>query len=151
VKAFEKRVLRRIFGPKREEVAGGWRRLHNEELRNLNLSLNIILVVKSKTMRGARHVASMGERNTYNIVVGKPEGKRPLGRPSRRCDDNIRMDLRETGWEVLDWMNLTYVRVHWRVIINAVMNLRVPLKTESFLTIRETISFSKMTLLHAVS
>jgi hypothetical protein len=92
--------LRRIFGPKRKDVAGAWRRLHNEELHNLYTSPNVTRVINLRSMIWAGHVARMGEvRNAYNILVGKPEGKRPLGRPSRRWEDNITMDLRETGWE----------------------------------------------------
>jgi hypothetical protein len=80
---FENRVLRKIFGPKTDEVIGGWREQHNEELRNLYCSPSVIRIIKSKRMRLAGHVARMGEkRNTYRILVGKPEGKRPLGRPS---------------------------------------------------------------------
>jgi hypothetical protein len=103
-------LLRRIFGPKGDEGAGGWRRLHNEELHNLYAS-PIIRVIKSRRMRWAQHVACMGEmRNAYNILFGKPEGKRPLGRPRRRRKANIRMDLRETGWEGVDWMHLAQDR-----------------------------------------
>jgi hypothetical protein len=92
------RVLRRIFGPEREEVAGGWRRLNNEELHNLHASQNIIKVIKLRRMRWARPVARMGKmRNEYKILVGKIEGKGPLERPPCRWEDNIRMDLRETG------------------------------------------------------
>jgi hypothetical protein len=91
---FENRVLRRIFGPKRDEVTGEWRKLHNEELRDLCSSPSIIRIIKSRRMRWAGHVERMGEkRNAYRLLVGKPEGKRPLGRPRRRWVDNIRMDL----------------------------------------------------------
>jgi hypothetical protein len=87
-------VLRRIFGPKRDEVTGGRRKLHNEELRDLYSSPSIIRIIKSRRMRWAGHVARMGEkRNVYRLLVGKPEGKRPLGRPRRRWMDNIKMDL----------------------------------------------------------
>jgi hypothetical protein len=99
---FENRVLRRIFGPKRDEVTGGWRKLHNEELRDLYSSPSIIRMIKSRRMRCAGHVARMGEkRNAYRLLLGKPEGKRPLGRPRRRWVDNIRMDLGEVGWGFL--------------------------------------------------
>jgi hypothetical protein len=92
---FENRVLRRIFGLKRDEVTEGWRKLHNEELHNLYSSPSIIRVIKLRRMRWAGHAARMGERrNAYTILVGKPEGKRPLGRPRRRWVDNIEMDLR---------------------------------------------------------
>jgi hypothetical protein len=89
---FENRVLRRIFGPKRDEVTGGWRKLHNEELHNLYSSPSIIIIIKSRRMRLSGHVARIGEkRNAYRILVGKPEGKRPLGRPRRKWVDNIKM------------------------------------------------------------
>jgi hypothetical protein len=106
---FENRVLRRIFGPQRDEVTGEWRKLHNEELHNLYSSPDIIMQVKSRQVRWAGHVARMGEeRKVYKVLVGKPEGKRPLGRPSRRWEDVIRMDLRELGlggvWIGFDWL-----------------------------------------------
>jgi hypothetical protein len=92
---FENRVLRRIFGPKRDEVTGEWRKLHNEELHNLHSSPDFIRQVKSRRMRWAGHVARVGEeRKVYKVLVGKPEGKRPLGRPRRRWEDGIRIDLR---------------------------------------------------------
>jgi hypothetical protein len=95
---FENRVLRRIFGPKRDKVTGEWRRQHNEELNDLNSSPNIIRVIKSRRMRRAGHVARMGEKPvTYRILVGTPEGRRPLGRPRCRWEDNIKMDLQEIG------------------------------------------------------
>jgi hypothetical protein len=92
---FENRVLRRIFGPKRDEVTGEWMKMHNEELHNLYSSPDIIRQVKSRRMRWAGHVARMGERKVNKIFVGKPEGKRTLGRPERRWEDGIRVDLRE--------------------------------------------------------
>jgi len=103
LRVFENRVLRRIFGTKRGEVTGKWRKLHNEELNNLYSSPNIVRVIKSRRIRWAGHVARMGEgRGVYRVLVGKPEGRRPLRRPRRRWEDNIRMDLREvgvwTGW-----------------------------------------------------
>ena len=89
----ENRVLRGIFGPKRDEVTGNWRKLHNEELNDLH-SPNIVRVVKLRKMRWAGHVARMGERRVvYRVLVGKPEVKRPLGRPRLRWEDNIKMDL----------------------------------------------------------
>jgi hypothetical protein len=123
--AFENRVLRRIFGPKRDEVTGEWRKLHNEELHNL-YSPDIIRQVKSRRMRWAGHVARMGEeRNVYKVLVGKPEGKRPLGRPRRRWEDGIRMDLREIGLREVDWIRLSQDRDRWRAVVSAVMNLLV--------------------------
>jgi hypothetical protein len=96
---FKNRVLRRIFGPKRDEMTGEWRRLHNEELNDLYSSPNIIRVIKSIRMRWVGHVTRMGEkRGAYRILVGRPEGRRPLGRPRRRWEDGIKMDIQEVGW-----------------------------------------------------
>jgi hypothetical protein len=96
---FENRVLRRIFGPKRDGVTGEWRRLHNEELNDLYSSPNIIQVIKSRRIRWAGHVACMGEgRGAYRILVGRSEGRRPLGRPRHRWEDNIKIDLQKVGW-----------------------------------------------------
>jgi hypothetical protein len=107
LRVFENRVLRRIFRPKRVEVTGGWRKLHNEELRDLYYAPNIIRIIKSKRMRWAGHVARMGEkRNSYRLLVGKPEGKRPIGRSRRRLVDNIKMDLEEIGWDGVDWIGV---------------------------------------------
>jgi hypothetical protein len=93
--------------PKREEVAGGWRRLHNEKLHILYISLIIIRMIKSRGMKWAGHVECMEEmRNAHKILVGIPEGKRPLGRPKCRRENNIRMDLREIRWEGVDWKHL---------------------------------------------
>jgi hypothetical protein len=104
---FDNRVLRRIFGFRRDEVMGEWRKLYNEELHNLYSWPNIIRMIKSRRMKWAGHVARMGEmRNAYRILVGKPEGKRPLGRPRRRWVDNVKMDLREIGWDGRDWIEL---------------------------------------------
>jgi hypothetical protein len=120
-------VLRRIFGPRRDGVTGGWRKLHNEELHNLYFSPSIIRIIKSRRMRWAGHVARMGERrNAYRLLVGKPEGKRPVGRPRRRWIDNIKMDLLEIGLNVVDFIGLAQDRYSWRALVNSVMNLRVP-------------------------
>jgi hypothetical protein len=116
-------VLRRIFGPKREED-GSWRKLHNDELHSLYSSPNIIRVIKSRRMRWAGHVARMGEgRCVYRILVGRPEGKRPLGRPTRRWEDNIKPDCREMRIDVTNWIRLAQDRVQWRAFVNTVMNL----------------------------
>jgi hypothetical protein len=104
LREFENRVLRRVFGPKRDEVTGEWRKIHNEELRGLYSLPNIVRVVKSRRMRWAGNFARMGEgRVVHRVVMWKPEGKRPLGRPRPRWEDNIKMDLREvaTGWSWL--------------------------------------------------
>jgi hypothetical protein len=120
-------VLRRIIGPKRDEATGEWRRLHNEELNGLYSSPNIIRVIKSRRMRWAGHVARMGEkRGAYRILVGRLEGRRPLGRPTRRWEDNIKMDLQDVGWVGMHWIELAQDTDRWRALVNAVMNLRVP-------------------------
>jgi hypothetical protein len=127
LRVFENGVLRRIFGPKRDEVTGGWRKLHNEELHNLYSFPSIIRMIKSRRMRWAGHVARMGEnRNAYRILVGKPEGKSPIGRPRRRWVDNIRMNLGEIGWDGVDWIDGNQVRDQWRALVNTVLNLWVP-------------------------
>jgi hypothetical protein len=107
LRVFENRMLRRIFGPKRDEETGEWRKLHNGELHNLYSSPNIIRQIKSRRMRWAGHVARMGEgRNMYRVLVGKPEGKRPLERPRQRCEDGIKMDLGEIVWGGVKWIHL---------------------------------------------
>jgi hypothetical protein len=107
---FENRVQRRIFGQKRNEVTGEWRKLHIEELHNLYSSPNTISQIKSRRMRWAGHVARMGEeRKVYKVLVGKHEGKRPLGRPRRRWEDGLRMDLGEIGWAA--WCGFSWLRL----------------------------------------
>ena len=125
LRVFENVVLRRIFGPRRDEVMGEWWRLHNEELNDLYSSPNIVRVIKSRRMRWAGHVARMGEERGCRFLVGKPEGKRPLGRPRLRWVDNIRMDLQEVGCVYMDWIGLSQDRDKWRMLVSAVMNLRV--------------------------
>ena len=120
---FENMVPRRIFGPRRDEVKGEWRRLHIEELNDLYCSPNIVRMIKSKRMRWAGNVARMGEeRAVYRVLVGKPEGRRPR----RRWVDNIRMDLQEVGCGYMDQIGLAQDRDRWQTLVSAVMNLRVP-------------------------
>jgi hypothetical protein len=112
-------VLRRIFGPKRDEVTGEWRKLHNEELRDLYSSPSIIRIIKYRKMRWVGHFERMGEkRNAYRLLEVKPEGKRPLGRPRRRWVDNIRIDLGEVGWGDVDWIGVAQDRNRWRAVVN---------------------------------
>jgi hypothetical protein len=127
LKVFENRVLRRIFGPKRDGVTEGWRKLHNEELHNLHSSPSIIRIMKLRRMRWAGHVARTGEkRNVYRLLVERPEGKRPLGRQRHRWIDNIKIDLLEIGVNVVDWIGLAQYRYRRRALVNSVMNLRAP-------------------------
>jgi hypothetical protein len=123
---FENRVLRKIFGPKRDEVTGKWRKLHNEELHDLYSWPNIIRIIKPRKMKWAGHVARIEKRHAYRLLVGKPYGKRPLRRPRRRWLDNIRMYLVEVGWGDVDWIGLAQDRGRWRALLNSVLNLRVP-------------------------
>jgi hypothetical protein len=126
LRVFENRFLRRIFGPKRDEVTGEWRKLHNEELHIFYSSPYIIRQIKSRRMRWAGRVACMGEEmNVYRVLMGKPKGKRPLERPRRRWEDGIRMDLRKIFFWSVDWNQLAQDRDRWRALVNAVMNLRV--------------------------
>jgi hypothetical protein len=125
-RVFENQVLRRIFGPKRDEVTGEWRKLHNEDLNDPYCSPNIVRVIKSRRMRWTWHVARMRERRgVFRVLVGKPEGKRTLGRPRRRWEDNIKMDLQEVGCGGIDWIDLAQDKDRPRTLVNAVMNLRV--------------------------
>jgi hypothetical protein len=121
---FENRVLRRIFGPKRDEVRG--EKLQNEELHDLYISPSIITIIKSRK-RWKGHIARMGEkRNAYRLLAGTPEGRRPLRRPRCRCLDNIKIDLVEVGWSDVGWIGLAQARDRWRALVNSVLNLRVP-------------------------
>jgi hypothetical protein len=119
---FENRALRSLFEPKKD-VTGEWRKLHNEELRDLYSSPSIIRIIKLRRMRWAGHVARMGDkRNACRLLMGK----RPLGRPRRRGVDNIRMDLGEMGWGDMDWIGLARDRNRWRALVNSILNLRFP-------------------------
>jgi hypothetical protein len=125
LRVFENRVLRKIFGPKREED-GSWRKLHNDELHDLYSSPNIVRVIKSRRIRWAGHVACMGEgRGAYRVLAGRPKDKRPLGRHRCRWEDNFKMDLGEIGIDGANWVQLAQNRVQWRAFVNTVMNLRV--------------------------
>jgi hypothetical protein len=129
----ENRVLRKIFGPKREED-GLWRKLHNDELRSLFSSPNIVRVIKSRRMRLAGHVARMrGGRGVYRVLVGLLEVKRPLERPRHRWEDNVKTDLREIGIDEANWIQLAQDRVQWRVYVNTVMNPGVPKKEAGYI------------------
>jgi hypothetical protein len=125
LRVLENRVLRRISVPKRDEVTEEWGKLHKEELSDLYSSQSIIGIMKS-IMRWEGHVTLMGEKRKYRLLVVKPEEKRPLGRPRRRCVDNIRMDLGEVGWGDVDWISLAQDTNRWRDLVNLVLNLRVP-------------------------
>ena len=127
-------ALRRVFGPKRDEVTGKWRKLHNEDLSDLYSLPNIVRVVTSRRKRWAGHVARMGEgRVVHRVLVGKPEGKRPLARPRSRLEDNIKMYLQEVGGVCGDWMELAQDGDRWRALVSTVMNLRVPKNCGEFL------------------
>ena len=118
--------MRRIFGPKRDGVTREWRKLH-EELNDLYSSPNIVRVIKSRRMRWAGHVARMEEgTGVHKVLVGKPELKKPLGRPRRRWEDNIKTDLQEVERGYGDWMELAQDRDRWRALVSTVMNFRVP-------------------------
>jgi hypothetical protein len=115
-----------MFGPKREED-GSWRKFHNDELHSLYSSPNIVRVIISRRMRWAGHVARMGEgRSFYRLLIGRPEGKRPLGRPRRRWEDNIKLDLREIWIDGANCIRLAQDGVQWRAFVNTLMNVRVP-------------------------
>jgi hypothetical protein len=116
-----------LSGPKRDEVMGEWRKMRNEELHDFYSSPSIIKIIRSRRMRWAGHVARTGEKwNTFRLLVGNPEEKRPLGRPRRRWVGNIRMDLGEVGWGNVDWIVLAQDKNRWRALVNSVLNLRVP-------------------------
>jgi hypothetical protein len=123
---FFRTLLRRIFGPKREED-GSWRKLHNDELHSLYSSLNVVRVIKSRWMRWVGHMTRFGGgERCYRVLVGRPEGKRPLGRSRCRWEDNIKMDFREIGIDEANWIQLAQDSVQWGAILSTVMNRRVP-------------------------
>jgi hypothetical protein len=129
---FENRVLRRIFGSRREEVTGEWRKLHNEKLRDLYPSPSIMRMIKSRRMRWAGHEAQIGEKRTaYRLLVGKPEGRRPLGRPRRRWVDNIKTDLGERlrGWGGVYWIGLAQDKVEWKALVSVTIGFRKKLRS----------------------
>jgi hypothetical protein len=133
-------------------TTGEWRKLHNEELNDLYSSSTIVWVNKSRRMRWAGHVALIGEgRGVYRVLVGKPDGKRPLGRPGHRWEDNIKVDLQEVECGGIDWIELAQGRDRWQALVNVVMNLRVPCNVGNFLTSCKLVSFSRRTLLHGVN
>jgi len=124
LKVFENRVSWRIFVPKRHEVTREWRKPHNEELNDLYSSHSIVWVIKSRRMRWAGHVAGIAaRRDVYRVLVGKTEGRRPLGRPRHRWKNNIKMDLQEVGCGSIDWINLAEDRDRRRALVKVVMNL----------------------------
>ena len=126
LRVFENRVLRRIFGSKRVEVTREWRKLHNEKFNDLSSSPNNIRVITSRRLSWTGHVARVGERRgVYRVLVGKPEGKGPLGRPRRRWEDNIKIDLQKVGCGVMDCFELAQDRDMWRALVNAVMKLQL--------------------------
>ena len=126
LRVFENRVWSRIFGLKRDKITGNWRKLHNEELNDLYSLPIIVRVIKPRRTKLAGHLARMGERRgVYSVLVGKPEGKRPLGRHRRKWEDNIKIDLQEVGCVCMDWSELAQDRDRWRTLVNAVMNFRV--------------------------
>jgi hypothetical protein len=118
----ENRVLRRIFGPKRDEVTEDWRTLHNEELHNLYSSPSIIRMIKSRRMISRACSMNGEKRKAYRLLVGKPEGKIPLGRLRRRWVDNIKMVLSETGRSGMDWINLAHDRHQWRALVSTLQH-----------------------------
>ena len=133
LRVFENMVLRRMLGPKRNDVTGEWKRLDNEELNDLYSSPNTIRVTKKKEMGGT--CSTYGERRSaYRVLVGRNEVKRPIGRTRPVWADNCKMGLQEVGWGDMGWIDLVQNRDRWRVLVNVLMNLRVPQNSGNFLT-----------------
>ena len=127
LKVTENRVMRRIFGPKRDEVTGKWIKLHNEELNDLYYSPNVVRVIKSRKMRWPGQIADMGEsRGVYRVLMGRPEGQRPLGRPWCRWEANNKMNIQEVECAGLDWIDLAHDRYRWLALVSVVMNFQIP-------------------------
>jgi hypothetical protein len=139
-----------ICRPKRDEVTGEWRKLHNEEVCDLYSSPSIIRMIKSRMMRWAGHVARMMKRNSYRLLVGNSKRKRPLRRPRRRWMDNVRMDLVEVGWGDVGWIGLAQDRNRLRALVNVVMNFRVPLTAGKNSSVQTTRDLSSSAQLHRV-
>jgi hypothetical protein len=125
LRVFENRVLRRIFGPKRDEVRGGWRKLHDEKLNKLYPSPSVIIMSKSRRMRWIGHVALMGRRGKHIGHWWESQKERPLGRLRHRWVDNIKIDIRHVGWGGIDWIDLTQDRDQWQALVNTEMNLQL--------------------------
>jgi hypothetical protein len=144
VRIFENRVLRRIFGSKMDDVTGSWRKLDNEELHILYFSSSRIRMMKSRKMRWPERVARIWEkRNSYKILVGKREGKKPLRGLRRRLMDNVKMNLRDIGWGGMDWIDMVQDREQWRALVNTVMNVLVRWNIGKFLSSFTTGGFSR--------
>jgi hypothetical protein len=150
LRVFENRALKRIFGPMTEIVTEGWRKLHKEELHDLYSSPSISRINKLWTMRWAGYVARMGRKGTCIGLAGKPEGKRPLGRPRRMWINNIKMEVLEIGLSVVDWIGLAQDRYSWRALVNAVMNLLVPQNSVKLTSGCTTFGLRSSTQLHRV-
>jgi hypothetical protein len=149
---FENRELRRIFGPKRDGVMAGWRKLHNDELHDLYSSPSLIRIIKLRRLRWAGHVVGMPEeRNMYRLLVGKPEGKRPLGRPRWSWVDNIKMDLAQIGLGDVDWIGIVQDRDKWRALVNVVKNLQVLQYAGNLSSGYTTDGLSSRAQLHSIS
>ena len=148
---FENRVLKKIFGPKKEESAGQWRKLHNEQLYGLYFSPNVIRVIKSKRMWWVGHVARIGDRRgAYRVLADAPGAKRPFCKPMHREDDNIKMDPQEIKCGGKDWSDLSQDRNRWWAFVNAVMNVQLAWNAGNFLTGWGPVSSSRRILLRGV-